>query len=89
MSEADEYEWDQAKAEANAAMHGVRFEETAGLDWDAAQTIKHVRGGETRFRTFAPIGPRLYCLVWTQRGARVRVISFRKANNREIQRYEG
>ncbi|MFM0364692.1 BrnT family toxin [Paraburkholderia sediminicola] len=34
------------------------------------------------------IDARLYCVVFTQRGETFRVISLRKANNREIDRHE-
>ncbi|WP_338068917.1 BrnT family toxin [Paraburkholderia bryophila] len=37
---------------------------------------------------YAVIDARLYCIVFTQRGETFRVISLRKANNREIDRYE-
>lgn len=37
---------------------------------------------------YAVIDDRLYCVVFTQRGEAFRVISLRKANNREIDRYE-
>ena len=44
--------------------------------------------GELREIGYAVIESRLYCVVFTQRGDIFRVISLRKANNREIDRYE-
>ncbi|WP_338926141.1 BrnT family toxin [Mycetohabitans endofungorum] len=44
--------------------------------------------GELREIGYTVINDRLYCVVFTQRGDTFRVISFRKANNREISRYE-
>ncbi|WP_306847759.1 BrnT family toxin [Cupriavidus necator] len=40
--------------------------------------------GETRYVAYGPIGPRLYCLVFTLRGDTLRAISLRKANAREV-----
>lgn len=44
--------------------------------------------GELREIGYVVIGERLYCVVFTQRGETFRVFSLRKANNREIDRYE-
>ena len=44
--------------------------------------------GETRLVGFAPIGHRLYCVVFTERGDACHIISLRKANRKEIDRYE-
>jgi uncharacterized DUF497 family protein len=43
--------------------------------------------GEDRLIGFAPIGNRVYCVVFTDRGDERRVISLRKANRREVTRY--
>ncbi|MDY6842178.1 MAG: BrnT family toxin, partial [Pseudomonadota bacterium] len=43
--------------------------------------------GERRMIGFAPIGSRVYCLVYTRRDETVRVISLRKANRREVALY--
>lgn len=59
------------------------------LDW--AQTlIKHdVRNhyAEIREIGYGPIKDRLYCVVFTRRDNRLRIISLRKANEREFDRY--
>jgi len=81
-------EWDEAKRRENRRKHDVDFVEAAKLVWDAALSIGHERGGERRTLTYAPIGDRLYALVWTPRGPAVRVISLRKANSREVDKYE-
>lgn len=44
--------------------------------------------GELREIGYAAISERLDCVVFTQRGDTFRVISLRKANHREISRYE-
>ena len=44
--------------------------------------------GETRLQVFANLNGRLHAVIVTPRGADLRVISFRKANKREISAYE-
>ena len=43
--------------------------------------------GEKRMVGYAPFGQRVYCVVFTDRGQKRRVISLRKANIREVRRY--
>ena len=57
-------------------------------DWTAAIHLRSDRGGELRYSSFVPIGDRLYNVVWTPRGSHTRIISLRKANGREIAKYE-
>ena len=44
--------------------------------------------GELRYIGIAPLENRLYVVVYTERGNVTRVISLRKANEREVRRYE-
>lgn len=44
--------------------------------------------GEIRYRGFGFLGERLHALVFVETAKGVRVISFRKANDREVKRYE-
>ena len=87
MVRRQEYDWDEAKREANFTKHGVDFADAGGLDWNAALTIDHTRSGESRHLTYAPIANRLHAMVWMERANRIRIISLRRANNREIKRY--
>jgi uncharacterized DUF497 family protein len=84
------YEWDQAKREWTLQERGLDFEYVAKIDWDAALTISDVRQPypEERFITYAMIGGRLCVAVWCYRGTATRVISLRKANNREVKHHE-
>lgn len=43
--------------------------------------------GERRFRVFEYIDELLYAVVFTPREGAVHVISFKKANSREVKRY--
>jgi hypothetical protein len=84
-------EFDAAKNEANIAKHGIdmalatEFEfETAVFSLDTRKTY-----GETRYVAIGCIAGRLHVLVFTKRGQTVRVISLRKANQREARAYHG
>jgi uncharacterized DUF497 family protein len=84
-----EFEWDSRKAAANLEKHRVSFERVVDLRWDQALVVedRRLQYGERRFVAYAPIGERLYVVVYSPRGSRRRIISLRKANAREIVRY--
>lgn len=81
---------DPAKSEANEGKHGVSLALASAIDWSSVWCAPDDRKdyGELREIGYAVIDARLYCIVFTQRGETFRVISLRKANNREIDRYE-
>ncbi|MGF6899399.1 BrnT family toxin [Paraburkholderia sp. GAS348] len=83
-------EYDQTKSDANQRKHGVSLAIAEKIDWSAVWCAPDDRKdyGELREIGYSPIGERLYCVVFTQRGNVFRVISLRKASNREIERYE-
>lgn len=85
-----EIEFDTTKRDSNIAKHGVDLVLAAQLDWDTALTLEDEKAsyGERRFVTVGYIADRLHVLVWTPRGGKLRVISLRKANRREVRRYE-
>ncbi len=82
--------FDPAKDAANRAKHGVSLAEARRLEWDWLLAIQDERHeyGEPRWIGYAPIGARVYCVVFTDRGGERRVISLRKANRREVRSYE-
>ncbi len=81
--------FDPAKDALNRAKHGVSLALATDLEWDlllaTADTRRDYR--EDRLIGFAPIGNRVYCVVFTDRGNERRAISLRKANRREVTRY--
>ncbi|MFM0741813.1 BrnT family toxin [Paraburkholderia xenovorans] len=81
---------DQAKSQANEGKHGVSLALAESIDWSSVWCAPDDRKDYRELREigYAVIDNRLYCVVFTQRGETFRVISLRKANNREIQRYE-
>jgi uncharacterized protein len=85
-----EIEFDPAKDARNLESRGISFEEAARFEWHSALVVQDTRQdyGEPRYRAFGFIGNRLHTLVFTPREGGMRVISLRKANSREVLRYE-
>jgi uncharacterized DUF497 family protein len=85
-------EWDPEKAEANAARHGVTFDEAAAVFLDPLSlTIPDPDHSfeEDRFVTLGSSkAGRLLTVVHTERGDAIRVISAREATPRERRTYE-
>ncbi|OYO30216.1 BrnT family toxin [Janthinobacterium sp. PC23-8] len=84
------YTHDPKKLAQNVAKHGVWFDIAEGFDWENAVVRVDDRNDypETRFVALAPIGSRLYAMVFCLRETTVRIISLRKANRREVKEYE-
>jgi uncharacterized DUF497 family protein len=84
-----ELEWDEAKRRSNLRKHGLDFDDAKFLDWDNATVIEDTRFTypEPRYWAFARWNGRLHMVAFCMRGDRVRIISFRKANDREAKRY--
>ncbi len=82
--------FDPAKDGRNVATRGLSFMRVADFDWGSALILEDFRKdyGERRFQALGFIDGRLHMLVYTPRINRIHVISLRKANSREIQRYE-
>lgn len=84
-----ELEWDEAKRSLTLKQRGLDFADIASVDWSEALTIEDQRTNyaEQRFVTSAPINDRLCVFAWCWRGRTMRIISLRKANERERKRY--
>jgi uncharacterized protein len=84
-----EMELDSRKDVANLAKHGVSLADATRLDWNTLWAMDDRRRsyGEHRMIGYALMGNRLFCVVFTDRQGIRRIISLRKANNREIARY--
>lgn len=82
-------EFDTAKDQANMAKQGVSLGVANELDWGTLVSRADARHnyGEAREIGYAPLGGRLYCVVFVQRETAIRIISLRKANLREVQNY--
>jgi uncharacterized DUF497 family protein len=83
-------EFDPEKNAGNIELRGISFEDVARFEWHGAIIIPDTRRdyGEPRYRAFGFIDTRLHALFFTPREGKMRVISLRKANRREMLRYE-
>ncbi len=82
--------YDPAKEVANQRRHGLSLDMARDLDWRRLLAARDERRdyGETRWIGYAPLGPRLCCVIYVDREDVRRIISLRKANFREVLRYE-
>ena len=82
--------FDPAKEARNVAERGISFVRIAELEWESALAREDTRKdyGERRIQVYGRIGGRLHVAVFTMRGETMHVISLRKANAREVRRYE-
>ena len=79
------WDWDEAKRQTNVHKHGIDFAALVAFDWSTATHEADTRTdyNEARIVTTGYIGDRLHILAWTPRHGRIRIISLRKANDRE------
>ena len=82
--------FDQNKSDRNARERGLPFDLVSGFDWETALVAEDIRHAypERRFVAFGFTGTRLHVVCFTPIEGGIRVISFRKANQREVRRYE-
>lgn len=83
-------EIDPAKDAANRQKHGVGLEFGAQVLADRRRLdVLDVRAdyGEERVVSYGAVDERIWVCVFTHRGGHIRIISVRKANDRERWRY--
>jgi uncharacterized DUF497 family protein len=82
--------FDPPKNARNIAERGLSFERVIDLEWGTAVSLEDTRKdyGEIRIRVLALLDGRLHVAVITRRGDAIHVISFRKANRKEVKWYE-
>jgi len=85
-----EITFDPRKNERNIRERGLSFEMVEEFDFGSAIYSIDTRKdyGEVRTRALGFIGDSLYALVFTIRNGALRVISLRRANRKERNRYE-
>lgn len=84
-----EFEWDDAKAEANKKKHHVDFETAARVFLDPCMIEFDDAGDaeELRFNALGVVDGRMLFATYTMRGDVCRIISARGAMPREKKRY--
>lgn len=83
-------EYDERKNASNIEKHGVSFPMAKLFAINSIIVTKDQRRyvNETRHVLIGRIMGRLHVMIFTLRNDRIRVISLRKANKREVTRYE-
>lgn len=83
-------EFDPAKDAANLAKHGIALSEAVEFDFTDAVVAVDDRFdyGEIRYRAFAYANSQGHCLVFAAiDSTTIRAISYRRARQKEMQRY--
>ena len=85
-----EIEFDALKNERNIRERGLSFERVTDFDFNTAMVKQDVRSPypEPRFIAVGFLDKRLHVLCFTPIDTGIRIISFRKANDREVKSYE-
>ncbi len=87
----DRFEWDDAKARANLAKHGIGVADVVGVfedPWAMTMADYLTAVDEQRFVTLGRDHlARIIVVAYAWRGTRVRVFSARRANARERRSY--
>ena len=82
-----EFEFDQVKSSTNKEKHGISLEEAQAL-WEEFYVEVPARDiDEPRWMVIGKIDNRLFVCVYTRRGETVRLISCRRARDKEVQLY--
>jgi uncharacterized protein len=82
--------YDPAKNERNIRERGLSFVRASDFDFGAAMRFVDIRRdyGEVRHVALGYLDKRLHALCFAETATGIRVISFRRANAREVKRYE-
>lgn len=84
------YEWDERKNAENLIKHGLSFDDAYCVFSGPCLTFEDTRFDydEERYITFGFLESRLVVIAHTPRGENARIISMRKANDREREAYQ-
>jgi uncharacterized DUF497 family protein len=86
-----DFEWDLAKSNSCQNSRNFDFAFVITIFTDPSLLVEHDQRweyGEERFRALGVIDRRVFVVVFTRRVRAIRIISARKANSREVKRYE-
>jgi uncharacterized DUF497 family protein len=84
-------EWDEAKRTWTLKHRRLDFADVGEFEFQTSETRLDSRRdyGETRYISTGYLHARLCVLCWTVRDGQLRIISLRKANDREKKAYSG
>jgi hypothetical protein len=85
-----ELEWDERKRQNALQRRQLDFADVERFEPESVRTEPDLRKdyGEPRFNSFGYLDSVLCTFCWTPRNGRVRIISMRKANDRERKKYQ-
>lgn len=85
-----EFEWDEAKRRANYRKHGLDFRDAEKVFQGMTLTAEDKRQdyGEKRLISLGRLEDIVVVVVYTERSEKVRLISMRRANQKERRAYE-
>jgi uncharacterized DUF497 family protein len=86
-----DFEWDEAKSGACFTQRGFDFAYAARAFFDSNRIVHadtRRSYGEERYQLMGMIEQRLFVVVYSPRHDAMRIISARKANQREVRHYE-
>ena len=85
-----EFEFDKRKSSSNKTKHGINFVEAQQL-WDDPDRVEIPARDtdEPRFLVIGKIADKHWSWVITRRSERIRIISFRRSREEEMELYEG
>ena len=86
-----DFEWDLAKSDLCQISRNFDFAYVISIFKDPTLMVEHDRRwdyGEERFRAIGVVDKRVFVVIFTRRSKAIRIISARKANCREVKRYE-
>lgn len=83
-------DYDPEKSKKNIRDRNLSFDLVADFEWETAVTYEDTRKNypERRFVAMGFLNKRLHVVCFTTIGENYRIISFRKANKREVKKYE-
>jgi uncharacterized DUF497 family protein len=82
------FDWDPAKNERTIRERGIDFADVVSMFAGPMFVVRDDRRGEVRWVGLGEVEGRVMVVVWTVRDEETyRIISARKANRREVQRY--
>jgi uncharacterized DUF497 family protein len=82
-----EITFDPRKSERNLRERSLGFDQATEFDFASASYFNELRNGEHRLVAVGYLKSRLHILCFLPKQGGVRVISFRKANDREARKY--
>jgi uncharacterized DUF497 family protein len=86
------FEWDKRKSEQNFEKHGIRFDEVFGVfdDDNALRSfdVKHSQIEDRWLIIGKSLSGYILTVVYTERETGIRIISARRSNTKERERYE-